>query len=84
MACAKGQVERMLHAIKEATVKRYHYETHAQFKAHVTDSIAANNYARRLKTLQGLTPLEYICKICTTKPDRFKKDQTHHTLELNM
>ena len=61
-----GQVERMNRTIKEARVKRYHYDTYAQLETHVTDFIAAYNYARRLKTLQGLTPFEYICKIWTT------------------
>ncbi len=53
----------MNRTIKEATVKRYHYDTHAQLKTHINDFIAVYNYARRLKTLQGLTPFEYICKI---------------------
>lgn len=78
-----GQVERMNRTIKEATVKRYHYDTHAQLETHITDFIAAYNYARRLKTLQGLTPFEYICKIWTTEPERFTVDPTHHTLGLN-
>ena len=45
-----GQVERMNRTIKEATVKRYHYDTHSQLETHITDFIAAYNYARRLKT----------------------------------
>ena len=78
-----GQVERMNRTIKEATVKRYHYDTHSQLETHVTDFIAAYNYARRLKTLQGLTPFEYICKIWTSEPERFTVDPTHHTLGPN-
>ncbi len=78
-----GQVERMNRTIKEATVRRYHYDTHAQLETHVIDFISAYNYARRLKTLQGLTPFEYICKICTNEPDRFNVDPTHHTSGLN-
>jgi hypothetical protein len=35
-------------------------------------SINAYNYARRLKTLKGLTPYEYICKCWTSQPERFK------------
>ena len=73
----------MNRTIKEATVKRYHYEAHAQLKTHLGDFIAAYNYARRLKTLQGLTPFEYICKICTTEPERFTVDPTHPMLGLN-
>ncbi len=37
--------------IKEATVKRYHYDNHQQFKSHLTDFVNAYNYGRRLKTL---------------------------------
>lgn len=49
--------------IKEATVKRYHYDSHRQLETHLHDFIDAYNYGRRLKTLKGLTPFEYICKI---------------------
>lgn len=72
-----GQVERMNRTIKEATVKRYHYDGHAQLKAHLGDFINAYNFARRLKTLKGLTPYEYICKIWTTEPERFKLNPIH-------
>ncbi len=41
----------MNRTIKEATVKRYHYDTHRQLETHLTDFIAAYNCARRLKTL---------------------------------
>ena len=51
-----GQVERMNRTIKDATVKRYHYESHDQLVRHLADFVAAYNYARRLKTLNGLTP----------------------------
>ena len=53
----------MNQTLKEATVKRYYYDTHAQLEAYLTDFITAYNYARRLKRLNGLTPVEYICKI---------------------
>lgn len=68
---ANGQVERMNRTIKEATVKRYHYETHDQLRQHLTDFVAAYNFARRLKTLHGLTPYEAICKAWTDDPSRF-------------
>ncbi len=44
-----GQVERMNRTIKEATVKRYHYDSHDQFKRHLTDFINAYNFGKRLK-----------------------------------
>jgi transposase InsO family protein len=36
-----GQVERMNRTIKEATVKRYHYDSHQQLETHLQDFIAA-------------------------------------------
>ena len=50
-----GQVERMNRTIKDATVKQYHYESNAQLVRHLDDFVAAYNFARRLKTLNGLT-----------------------------
>ncbi len=78
-----GQVERMNRTIKEATVKRYHYDSHNQLRAHLGDFVAAYNYARRLKTLKGMTPYEYICKIWTSEPKRFKLDPIHQMPGLN-
>jgi hypothetical protein len=72
-----GQVERMNRTIKEATVKRYHYDSHAQLTAHLHDFINAYNYGRRLKTLRGLTPYEYICKCWTNEPERFSLNPHH-------
>ena len=46
-----GQVERMNRTIKEATVKRYHYDSHNQLRGHLSDFLDTYNYARRLKTL---------------------------------
>lgn len=58
-----GQVERMSRTITDATVKRFHYENHDQLRTHLAHFMAAYNFARRLKTLGGLTPYEYICKV---------------------
>jgi transposase InsO family protein len=66
-----GQVERMNRTIKEATVKRFHYDDHNQLRRHLADFVSAYNFARRLKTLKGLTPYEFICKRWTSEPNRF-------------
>jgi hypothetical protein len=50
---------------------------------HLADFMAAYNVARRLKTLGGLTPYEYICKIWTSEPDRFILDPIHQMPGLN-
>jgi transposase InsO family protein len=79
-----GQVERMNRTIKEATVKRFHYDDHDQLKLHLATFIEAYNFGRRLKTLKGLTPYEYICKIWTSAPERFILDPIHQMPGLNM
>ena len=74
-----GQVERMNRTLKDATVKRFYYETHDQLQLHLDQFVAAYNFARRLKTLQGLTPYEFICKSWTKQPQPFRLDPTHQT-----
>ena len=81
--CRNGQVERMNRTIKDVTVKRYHCENHNQLWMHLSELLDAYNYARRLKTLSGLTPCEYICKIWTSEPDRFILNPIHQMPELN-
>jgi transposase InsO family protein len=78
-----GQVERMNRTIKEATVRRYHYDRHAEFENHLADFINAYNYGRRLKTLKGLTPYEYICKVWTSQKERFILDPLQQMPGLN-
>ena len=78
-----GQVERMNRTIKEATVKRFHYEDHEQLRQHLADFINAYNFGRRLKTLKGLTPYEFICKQWTSEPKRFRIDPIHQMPGLN-
>jgi hypothetical protein len=63
-----GQVERMNQTIKEAAVQRYHYDSHAQLERHLNNFVKAYNFARRLKTLKGLTPYEFICNARTAHP----------------
>ena len=79
-----GQVERMNRTIKEATVRRYHYGTHDQLRAHLKLFVDAYNYGRRLKALRGLTPYEAVCQNWTKQPERFKVDPSNHTPGLNI
>ncbi len=52
-----GQVERMNRTLKEATVRRYHYDSHDQLRAHLRLFLNAYNFARRLKTLRARTEI---------------------------
>ena len=78
-----GQVERMNRTIKDATVKRFHYDNHGQLRRHLQDFISAYNFSRRLKTLKGLTPYEFICKQWTSEPVRFIIKPIHQMPGLN-
>jgi transposase InsO family protein len=73
----------MNRTIKEATVKRFRYESHDQLRTHLADFMAAYNFARRLNALSGLQPHEYIAKIWTPKPDRFIVETIHQMPGLN-
>lgn len=79
-----GQVERMNRTIKDATVRRFYYDDHAQLRRHLADFVAAYNFGRRLKTLKGLTPYEAICKQWTSEPERFRLNPIHQMPGLNI
>ncbi len=64
-----GQVERMNRTLKEATVYRFFYDTHQQLREHLVTYLMAYNFARRLKTLNGLTPYEFICQKWQQQPE---------------
>jgi hypothetical protein len=51
-----------------ATAKRFHYDSHDWLRRHLDDLISPYNFARRLKTLKGLTPSGYICSVWTSDP----------------
>ncbi len=68
----------MNRTLKDATVRRYHYESHEQLRSYLQLFVDAYNHARRLKTLRRLTPYEYVCSISTEEPDRFSINPSHH------
>src|SRR6476660_9930047 len=78
-----GQVERMNRTIKDATVRRYHYDDHNQLRRHLADFVDAYNFGRRLKTLKGLTPFEFISKCWTSDPQRFRLNPLQQMPGLN-
>ena len=49
----------------------------ARWLQEILSEVGAPALVRRLKTLNGLTPYEYICKIWTTEPDRFILNPIH-------
>ena len=77
-----GQVERMNRTIKEGTVNRYYYQTGEELQIHLDAFIAAYNFAKRLKTIHGLTPYEFIIKSWSENPSLFSRDPSHLNLGL--
>jgi len=53
------------------------------FPKNSVDGQAVYNFARRLKTLSGLTPDEYFCKIWTSERQRFILNPIHQMPRLN-
>jgi hypothetical protein len=74
----------MNRTIKDATVKRFHYDDHDQLRHHPADFVMAHNFGRRLKSLKGLTPYENICKCWTSEPERFRLNPIHQMPGLNI
>jgi transposase InsO family protein len=79
-----GQVERMNRTIKDATVKRFHHESHEQLRRHLADFITAYNFGRKWKTLKGLTPYEFICKAWADQPKCFTLNPRQQMPGLNI
>ena len=72
----------MNRTLKKATVQRYHYQTTAELNEHLQAFLLAYNHAKRLKTLRGLTPHEFVRTQWQIDPVIFTRDPTHLTLEL--
>lgn len=57
---------------------------HKQLRAHLADFVHAYNFARRLKTLRGLTSYEFVCRTWTKEPERFRLDLASQFPGLNI
>jgi len=77
-----GQVERFNRTLKEATVRRYHYQTTTQLNEHLQAFLLAYNHGKRLTRLQGKTPHEFICQQWHLNPTIFIRDPAQLTLGL--
>ena len=77
-----GQVERMNRTIKEATVRRYHYQSTDELNEYLQAFLLAYTHAKRLKTLRGRTPHEFTCGQWQKNPVNFNRDPDHLTMGL--
>jgi hypothetical protein len=78
-----GQVERMNRTCKEATGKKSYDQTRYHRKEPLDTFVMADHFAKRLNTLKGLPPYEYMCQLWPQEPERFTMNPYHHTLGLN-
>jgi hypothetical protein len=57
-----GQIERINRTMMDTIVKRYHHNSRGGLVRRLDDFVAADTFALRLKTLNGTTPYEFVCK----------------------
>ena len=77
-----GQVERLNRTLKEATIKVFHYDTAEALDTHLQAFLRVYLFTKRLKTLKGLTPHEFVCAEWRKNPSIFHRDPTLHPLGL--
>lgn len=73
----------MNRTIKQAKVRRFDCDDRNQIRNHMTNFVSASRFGRKLKTLKGLTPYEFICKRWTIEPERFTPNPIHQMPGLN-
>jgi len=78
-----GQVERINRTIKSATIKKYYYESHEKLQNHLNMFLNAYNYAKPLKTLNGLTPYEKVLLYLKTERGKSMINPTYKTMGPN-
>lgn len=66
----------MNRTVKEATIRRFHYETSAELNTHLQSFLAVYSYAKWLKRLKSLTPYEFVCAEWRKNLIVFKRDPT--------
>ena len=64
----------MNRTIKGATTKWYQYNGHERLRRLLEMFVNAYNHARRLKTLRGLTPAQFIWKEWQSRPEFFHEE----------
>ena len=78
-----GQVERLNRTLKDVTVKRFHYESHDQFRQHLTDFVAAYKLRpsaqgpTRPSAMPGRKDSSGSPMTCTTEPGTEQLAATH-------
>ena len=72
-----------IRTLKEATVKKYYYNTHEELKEHLYSFVDVYNCVKRLNALKALTVYDYIVKYWEKEPERFTIEPHHMFTGLN-
>ncbi len=78
-----GQVERMNRTIKDATIKKYHYDSQTQFKQHLYDFLNVYNFTKKLKALNFKTPFQFILDKYQNNANLFYTTPHNYSMGLN-
>ena len=78
-----GQVERFNRTIKESTIKKHHYSSFEEIDKHINLYLNAYNYAKKLKTIKFLTPIEKVVEVYKSTPKLFHRSPFHNGVGLN-
>ena len=76
----RGRVARMERTIRESVT----FASEAHLARMLRDFVHAYNYLRRLKTLRGRTPNDFLCDAWRREPHRFLRDPHHEMVGLEM
>jgi transposase InsO family protein len=78
-----GQVERFNRTLKEATLKKYHYDNKDIMEKHINDFIIVYNCAKKLSAIKRMTPAQFCIKSYQENPKAFRKNPYHQIVGLN-
>jgi len=78
-----GQVEITNKMLKEATIKKYHYENVDYLKAHLQIFLLYYNFQKQLKALKYKTPWQMIEECYDLEPERFSRNPNDKIMGLN-
>ncbi len=60
MQCSSGNVERFNRTVKDGTIKRQQYQNISEMTDNLVQFVDNYNHRKRLKSLDYLTPAQYI------------------------
>jgi transposase InsO family protein len=79
-----GQVEKMNHIIKSATLKLFHYENIDEYSEHLAKFLNYYNYEKKLKSLKFKSPYDKILDKYKEKPNLFLDNPSYYCMGLNI